>query len=71
MWKAQNTRYIKGAEGILSNSKDIALLIEVHNLSSGTNLYESISKFLGPYNFKIEFEKKYESGERHIIARKH
>jgi FkbM family methyltransferase len=62
---------LKGAEGTLSNSKDIALLIEVHNLSSGTNLYESISKFLGPYNFKIEFEKKYESGERHIIARKH
>ena len=53
---------------ILSKSKDIALLIEVHNLAGGNNFYTQIVEFLGLYGFKIEFEKKYESGERHIIT---
>jgi FkbM family methyltransferase len=55
---------LKGANNILSNSKDIALLIEVH----GKNTYEPIIDSLRSYNFKIDFEKTYENGEKHIIA---
>jgi FkbM family methyltransferase len=61
---------LKGATNILSKSNDIALLIEVHNLHGGTNLYREIVEFLNRYNFKIEFENTYESGEKHIIVRK-
>ena len=61
---------LKGAHNILSKSKDIALLIEVHNVAEGRNLYENIIDLLKTYNFKIEFEKIHEGGERHIIVRK-
>jgi FkbM family methyltransferase len=57
---------LKGAIDILSKSKDIALLIEVHF----QEFYKPIVEFLNLYNFKIEFEKTYENGEKHIIARK-
>lgn len=61
---------LKGAKDILSKCTDIALLIEIHNLSPGFNLYKPINEFLSLYNFKIEFEEPSENGERHIIARK-
>ena len=61
---------LKGATNVLSKSKDIALLIEIHNLSGGTNLYRPILEFLRLYNFKIEFEKSHDGGEKHIILRK-
>jgi FkbM family methyltransferase len=61
---------LKGATNVLSKSKNIALLIEVHNLSDGTALYRPIVEFLNLYNFKIEFEKSHEGGEKHIIVRK-
>jgi FkbM family methyltransferase len=61
---------LKGSTNILSNSKDIALLIEIHNLKDSTNLYRPIVEFLNLYNFKIEFEKTYENGEKHLIVRK-
>jgi FkbM family methyltransferase len=61
---------LKGATNILSKSKDIALLIEIHNLSDGTNLYRPIVEFLNLYNFKVEFEKNHDGGEKHIIVRK-
>ena len=54
----------------MSKSKDISLLIEIHNLHGGTNLYRQIVEFLDIYNFKIEFENTYESGEKHMIVRK-
>jgi FkbM family methyltransferase len=57
---------LKGAHNVLSNSKDISLLIEVH----GTDTYEPIIESLRSYNFKIDFEKTYENGEKHIIALK-
>jgi FkbM family methyltransferase len=60
---------LKGATEILSNSKDICLLIEVHN-PYDTNHYKQIIDFLKHYNFKIQFEKIYDNAERHIIARK-
>jgi FkbM family methyltransferase len=57
---------LKGAHNVLSNSKDISLLIEVH----GKDTYEPIIESLRSYNFKIDFEKTYENGEKHIIALK-
>ena len=62
---------LQGATNVLSKSKDITLLIEIHNLSGGTNLYRPILEFLRLYNFKIEFEKSHDGGEKHIILRKH
>ncbi len=61
---------LKGATNILSKSKDIALLIEIHNIEEGKNFYKEIIDLLGNFNFKIEFEKTYESGEKHVIIRK-
>ena len=61
---------MKGANNVLSNSKDIALLIEIHNIENGKTLYEPIMDLLNNYNFKKEFEKIYESGERHVILHK-
>jgi FkbM family methyltransferase len=61
---------LKGAKDILSKSKELAILIEVHHLEENKNLYKDIIEFLKIYNFNTEFEKIYESGERHIIVRK-
>src|ERR687892_2239838 len=57
---------LKGASNVLSKSKDISLLIEVH----GKDTYEPIIESLRSHNFKIDFEKTYENGEKHIIALK-
>src|SRR5215213_7698692 len=54
---------LKGAANILSKSKDIALLIEVHNLTGGKNLYGPIMEFLNSYNFIVEFENSLHGGE--------
>jgi FkbM family methyltransferase len=59
---------LKGATNILSKSKDISLLIEIHNIDDGKTLYDPIMNLLNNYNFKKEFEKVYESGERHLIV---
>src|ERR687891_479951 len=58
---------LKGATNVLSKSKDIALLIEIHGLDN----YRPILNFLSLYNFKIEFEKSNKNGDwRHIVVRK-
>ena len=57
---------LMGANNFLSKSKDIAILIEVH----GHENYEPLLKLIDSYNFVIEFEKNYEWGDKHIIARK-
>jgi FkbM family methyltransferase len=63
---------LRGATDIISHSKDITLLIEIHNLSgSNTTLYEPITQFLNKHNFKLDFEKTYDGGEKHLIARKY
>ena len=61
---------LKGATKILSKSNDIAILIEIHNSQNGTNLYRPIIEFLNNYNFKIEYEKIHDGGERHVMVRK-
>jgi hypothetical protein len=60
---------LKGAPGTLSVSKEIALLIEVHNVNN-MDLHSAIVKFLRPYEFHIEFERRYANGERHVLFRK-
>jgi FkbM family methyltransferase len=60
---------LQGAQNILSNSNDISVLIEVHNLQN-ENLYNPIVDMLRNYKFSIVFEKVYDNGERHIIGRK-
>lgn len=61
---------LKGATRILSKNNNISLLIEVHLLSGHITLYDSITKLLSTYGFRIDHEKVHESGERHVIARK-
>ena len=61
---------LRGSTHILSKSKNISLLIEIHNIDEEKNLYREIIDLLTKYNFKIEFEKIYEHGERHLIVRK-
>jgi FkbM family methyltransferase len=60
---------LKGAAVTLSESKDVALLIEVHNVSN-MDLYSAIVEFLQLYDFDIKFEKRYSNGERHVLFRK-
>jgi FkbM family methyltransferase len=60
---------LKGATNVLSKSKDIALLMELHG---PPNVYKpKVQEFLNLYNFKIELEKSYEeNGSMHIIVQK-
>jgi FkbM family methyltransferase len=59
---------LKGAHSILSKSKDITLLIEVHG---DPHVYRpKVEKLLDSYNFKIDFEKSYWNGEMHILLSK-
>jgi hypothetical protein len=59
---------LKGAHNLLSNSKDIALLIEVHGHDN--NDYRLLIEFLNSYNFVIAFEQSYKWSDKHIIAKK-
>jgi FkbM family methyltransferase len=57
---------LKGAKEILSASKDISILVEVH----GKDTYGPTTEFLRSNNFNIEFEKTYDNGDKHVLARK-
>ncbi|HJT47447.1 MAG TPA: FkbM family methyltransferase [Nitrososphaeraceae archaeon] len=61
---------LKGASNILSNSMDIVIFLEIHNIENGKNLYEPIMDLLEKHNFKVEFEHTYDSGEKHVILHK-
>src|ERR671914_1647967 len=60
---------LKGATNVLSKSKDIAILMELHG---PPHVYRpKVEEFVDLYNFKIEFEKSYEeNGSMHIIMQK-
>jgi FkbM family methyltransferase len=60
---------LKGAQNILAKSKDILLLIEVHNLQKG-NLYDQIIDMLAKHKFSIIYQKIYDNGERYLILGK-
>jgi hypothetical protein len=57
---------LRGAKQVLSTNKHISILVEVH----GKDTYGPTIELLRSNNFKIEFEKTYESGEKHVLARK-
>ena len=61
---------LKGSIDTLSNSRDLTILIEIHNFAKETNQYEPIMELLSIYNFKILLEKVYEGGERHLLVRR-
>jgi FkbM family methyltransferase len=61
---------LKGATNILAKSTEISLLIEIHLVSRGKTLYESIVEFLAAHKIYVQFEVVHFGGERHIIARK-
>jgi FkbM family methyltransferase len=52
---------LKGARNILSNSKNISILIEIHGTS---HLYKPIIDLLNSYNFRIIFEKSFPDYKR-------
>jgi FkbM family methyltransferase len=58
---------LKGATSILSKSKDIVLLIELHDIN-----YDYRPKdFIKSYNFRMKFEKSYQENEiMHMIIKK-
>jgi hypothetical protein len=64
---------LRGAHNILSNSKDISILIEIHGVS---HLYKPIMELLNSYNFKVEFEKSFRyqrqnmRGAKNVLLRK-
>ncbi len=63
---------LRGATNVLSKSKNITMFVEIHNVDSNSkNYYTSIMDLLAHYNFKIELELSYKSGEKHVILRKH
>ncbi len=64
---------LRGAQNILSKSKDISILIEIHGIS---HLYKPIIDILKSYNFKIEFEQTFGykrqnmTGGKNVLLRK-
>ena len=63
---------LRGATNVLSKSKNITMFVEIHNVDGKSkNFYTAIMDLLGHYNFKIELELSYNSGEKHVILRKH
>jgi FkbM family methyltransferase len=61
---------IQGSIDLLSKAKDIFILIEIHKLEDGSNLYKPIVELLHNYGCRVLYEKTHESGEQHIIAKK-
>ena len=57
---------LKGAKEMLSANKPISILVEVH----GKDTYRPTIDLLRSQNFNIEFEKTYDNGEKHVLARK-
>src|SRR5215217_5652945 len=57
---------LRGAKEILSANKRISILVEVH----GKDTYGPTIELLKSNNFNIEFEKTYDNGEKHVLARK-
>jgi FkbM family methyltransferase len=56
---------LRGASNVLSKSRNVVLIIEVHSL----NLYKALVEFLTLHSFRIEFERG-KGDWRHIITRK-
>ena len=57
---------LRGAREILSTNTRISILVEIH----GKDTYGPTMELLKTNNFSIEFEKTYDNGEKHVLARK-
>lgn len=57
---------LKGAAGILSKSKDLALFVEVHS----DDLVRPLLELCDSYGLKLQFEKIYENGSSHLLLKK-
>jgi FkbM family methyltransferase len=57
---------LKGATETLSANQHISILVEVH----GKDTYGPTIELLRSNNFNIEFEKTYDNGEKHVLAKK-
>lgn len=57
---------LRGAREILSYNDHLAILIEVH----GKDTYGPTMELLRSNHFIVEFEKTYDNGEKHVLARK-
>jgi FkbM family methyltransferase len=61
---------IKGSKELISNAKDLRIIVEIHNLSNGTTYHKEIKDFLESFGYKIDFEEHRPSGESHVIFKK-
>jgi len=61
---------IKGSKELISNAKDLRIIVEIHNLSNGTTYHKEIRDFLESFGYKIDFEERRPSGESHVIFKK-
>ena len=57
---------LKGAVGILSRSRNVALFVEVHS----PGLVRPILELCESYKLRVEFEKTYENGNSHLLLKK-
>jgi FkbM family methyltransferase len=57
---------LKGAEGILSKSSDLALFLEVHSAS----LLSPIQEICRSYGLTLQFKKVYDNGSSHLLLKK-
>lgn len=61
---------IKGSKDLISNSKNLRLIVEIHNLSNGTTYHKEIKEFLESFGYNIDFEDHRPSGESNLIFKK-
>jgi FkbM family methyltransferase len=57
---------LKGAAGILSKSREISILVEVHS----PDLVKPILELSKSYHLTVQFEKTYEGGNKHLLLRR-
>lgn len=57
---------LKGAVGILSKSREISILVEVHS----PDLVKPILELSKSYHLTVQFEKTYEGGNKHLLLRR-
>jgi FkbM family methyltransferase len=61
---------IKGSKELISNAKNLRIIVEIHNLSNGMTYHKEIKEFLESFGYKIDFEDIRPSGESHVIFKK-
>jgi FkbM family methyltransferase len=57
---------LRGSVGILSKSRNLTLLVEVHS----PELIKPILELCKSFEFTVEFEKSYEDGNSHLVLKK-